>query len=128
MQKVEVSSEVEVRVQTMFVPEESNPEHDLYLFAYKVRIANRGTHSVQLLSRHWIITDAYGATEEVKGPGVVGEQPSIRPGESYEYSSACPLPTPTGSMHGTYLMVREDGTQFFAQIPQFYLVEPMSLN
>jgi ApaG protein len=128
MQKVEISPEVEVRVQTTFVPEESDTEQGMYLFAYKIRITNKGSQTVQLLSRHWIITDAYGHVEEVKGPGVVGEQPFIRPDGHFEYSSACPLPTPTGSMHGTYLMEREDGSQFFAQIPQFYLVEPMSLN
>ena len=128
MQKVEVSSEVEVFVQTAYVAEESRPEESQYLFAYKVSIANKGYQGVQLLSRHWIITDAYGQTEEVKGLGVVGEQPNIRPGDMFEYTSACPLSTPTGSMQGTYLMIRDDGSQFLAQIPQFYLVEPHHLN
>lgn len=95
---------------------------------YKVRITNIGTEGVQLVSRHWIITDANGHVEEVRGPGVVGYQPTLEPGESFEYTSGCPLKTPFGSMHGTYQMVTRGGDHFDAEIAPFALSEPHSIN
>lgn len=126
--RVAPSDEVEVTVRAAFLPEQSQPESAVYVFGYQIRITNRGPLDVQLVSRHWQITDGHGHVEEVRGLGVVGEQPELAPGASYEYSSFCPLPTPTGSMEGSYLMVRSDGSQFLAPIPQFYLIEPNSLN
>jgi len=94
---------------------------DEWVFQYTVRITNQGTDTVQLLSRYWIITDALEHVQEVKGPGVVGQQPVLAPGESFKYSSWCPLKTPTGTMRGTYQMVRTDGTQFDIEIAPFAL-------
>lgn len=111
-----------------FVAEESRPDHSYYFFSYKIRISNQGNQSVQLLSRHWIITDAFGRAEEVRGPGVVGLQPKIQPGQNFEYESACPLTTPTGSMKGTYTVVTEDGESVEISIPEFYLICPQSLH
>jgi ApaG protein len=93
-----------------------------------VRITNQGAETVQLVSRHWIITDGLGHTEEVTGPGVVGEQPVLAPGESFQYSSWCPLKTPTGSMHGTYQMARADGNQFDIEIAPFALKAKYAVN
>jgi len=93
---------IRVRVHSVYVPERSDPEQGHWFFAYRVDIANEGSESAQLVSRHWIITDANGHVEQVRGPGVVGEQPVLQPGESFQYTSACPLPTPVGTMHGTY--------------------------
>jgi ApaG protein len=118
---------VTVRVVSTYVPERSAPEHSHWFFIYHVVIANDGEETVQLVSRHWIITDANGQVEEVKGAGVVGEQPTLAPGESFEYTSACPLPTPFGTMHGTYQMVTADGG-FDAQIAPFSLAEPNAIN
>jgi ApaG protein len=119
---------VEVRVESRYVPEQSNPDRGGWLFAYTVRIANKGGQTVQLISRHWIITDANGETEEVRGPGVVGAQPVLKPGESFEYTSACPLGTAFGTMHGTYQMVTDGGEQFDAEIAAFSLSTPFGLN
>jgi ApaG protein len=119
---------VEVRVESRYVPEQSNPDRGGWLFAYTVRIANKGGQTVQLISRHWIITDANGETEEVRGPGVIGAQPVLRPGESFEYTSACPLGTAFGTMHGTYQMVTDSGEQFDAEIAAFSLSTPFGLN
>jgi ApaG protein len=119
---------VEVRVESRFVPEQSNPERGGWLFAYTVRISNHGRTTVQLISRHWVITDANGETEEVRGPGVVGAQPVLRPGETFEYTSACPLGTAFGTMHGTYQMVTDAGEQFDAEIAAFSLSTPYGLN
>jgi ApaG protein len=119
---------VRVTVRSRYVPEQSAPERDHWLFAYTVRITNEGDTTVQLVSRHWIITDAEGHVEEVRGPGVVGEQPTLAPGESFEYTSACPLGTPFGTMHGTYRMVTVDGDQFDAAIAPFTLAEPHTLH
>jgi ApaG protein len=93
-----------------------------------VRIRNQGEQSVQLMSRHWVITDANGDEQEVRGPGVVGAQPTLEPGEAFEYRSFCPLQTPVGTMHGSYQMVGEDGEQFDAQIAPFSLSEPMAFH
>ena len=96
---------IRVRVQSSYVPERSEPERNSWFFIYTVEIANQGSETAQLVSRHWIITDADGTVREVRGPGVVGEQPMLAPGESFTYTSACPLETPFGTMHGTYQMV-----------------------
>jgi ApaG protein len=98
------------------------------VFQYTVRITNQGTDTVQLLSRHWIITDAVDHIEEVQGPGVIGEKPVLAPGESFKYSSWCPLKTPVGMMHGTYQMVRMDGSQFDIEIAPFALKARYTVN
>jgi ApaG protein len=112
---------VRVDVESEFVPERSDPDQGTYFFAYHVRLTNEGDDTVRLVSRHWIITNAEGKTEEVRGPGVVGEQPTLEPGESFEYSSFCPLNTPIGTMHGTYQMVTKDGERFNVEIAPFTL-------
>ena len=109
-------------------PSAARPATRHYFFAYRIRISNVGEETVQLVSRHWIITDGDGRMEEVQGPGVVGEQPVLEPGESFEYSSCCPLPTPIGSMQGTYQMVTSGGSQFDAEIAPFSLAVPTALN
>ena len=111
-----------------YVADQSDPEREHYLFAYTIRITNTGTVAAQLISRHWFITDGELRVEEVRGLGVVGEQPLIRPGETYEYSSGCQLETPVGTMRGSYQMVAEDGTSFEAEIPQFTLSIPRVLH
>lgn len=118
------TQDIRVQVEPTYVREESNPGDSYYFFAYKVRIHNGSTRSVQLLSRHWIITDGFGQVEEVEGAGVVGVQPLLRPGESFEYSSFCPLVTPTGSMEGTYMMADEKGATWKITIPKFLLADP----
>jgi ApaG protein len=119
---------VRVRVESRYVPERSSPEQGYYFFAYRIRISNEGEEQVQLVSRRWTITDAHGRVEQVAGPGVVGEQPVLPPGQSFEYTSFCPLPTPIGSMHGTYQMVTANGVQFDAEIAPFSLAVPTALN
>jgi ApaG protein len=116
-----VTNGVRVEVLSRHSPENSRPNQDEWVFQYTVRITNQGSETVQLLSRHWIITDAVEHTEEVQGPGVIGEQPVLGPGESFKYSSWCPLKTPTGTMRGTYQMVRSDGSQFDVEIAPFAL-------
>jgi ApaG protein len=117
-----------VSVRPQFLPEHSNPEEPRYVFAYTVTIRNTGETTAQLLSRHWIITDGNNNVEHVRGDGVVGEQPVIRPGEAFEYTSGCPLGTPVGSMKGTYQCIAEDGTRFEAAIPEFVLSTPKTLH
>lgn len=117
-----------MRVESRYVPEQSDPGQGGWFFAYAVRIENSGDQTVQLLSRHWVITDGNGKIEEVRGPGVVGAQPVLRPGEAFEYTSACPLPTAFGTMHGSYQMVTEDGEKFEAEIAAFSLSTPYSIN
>jgi len=117
-----------VDVRSAYVPGRSSPDEDYYFFAYRVRITNTGTVPVKLLSRHWIITDGSGRVEEVKGPGVVGEQPLLTKGQSFEYTSACPLRTPVGAMHGTYQMLTAEGETFDAEIAPFTLADPTALN
>src|SRR5215470_17528572 len=107
-----VTESIRVEVMARHAPEHSGLREGEWVFEYTVRITNQGSDTVQLLSRHWVITDATETVEEVRGPGVVGQQPVLSPGEAFQYSSWCPLKTPTGSMRGTYQMVREDGTQF----------------
>lgn len=108
-------------VQPHYLPEQSAPDDEVYGFAYTVTITNTGDVAAQLISRHWIISDARGHTEEVKGLGVVGHQPLLKPGESFQYSSGSRLRTPTGTMHGSYFCVAEDGERFEAAIPMFVL-------
>ena len=119
---------INVNVNTAYLADQSDPSADRYVFAYTVTIANTGTVAAQLISRHWIITDAENVTQEVKGLGVVGEQPLLRPGESFEYTSGTAMATPVGTMHGTYQMVAEDGNKFDAEIPVFTLSMPRVLH
>jgi len=114
---------VVVRVTPTFLPEQSDPPQ-MWVWAYAVEIENRSDHTVQLVSRHWIITDALGRVEEVAGPGVVGEQPVLKPGAVHAYASGCPLPTTSGSMVGSYRMLVEGGDVFDAAIPAFSLDLP----
>jgi ApaG protein len=116
-----------VSVESRFSPDHSQPG-DTWFFLYTVTIANEGTEAVQLVSRHWIVSDGGGKVEEVRGLGVVGEQPVIEPGEAYEYTSGCPLKTPFGSMRGSYQMVSGSGTRFDAEIAEFQLREPGSIH
>ena len=119
---------IEVQVSARYVPERSEPKQGVWLFAYTVRIANHGDERVQLLSRHWIITDAHGRVHEVRGEGVVGEKPVLDPGEAFEYTSQCPLPTAFGTMEGTYQMTTASGESFEAAIARFGLAEPTAIN
>jgi ApaG protein len=119
---------IRIEVESKYLAERSSPRDEQYLFAYQVRISNVGTETAQLVSREWIITSAEGDEEHVKGPGVVGEQPVLAPGGSFEYTSYCPLKTAVGSMHGTYQMVTGDGETFDAQIAPFTLAVPNALN
>jgi len=116
-----VTESIRVEVMSKYSPENSRPTQDVWVFEYTVRITNQGKETVQLVSRHWIITDGLDHIEEVKGPGVVGEQPVLAPGESFKYSSWCPLKTPTGTMRGTYQMVRVGGSEFDIEIAPFAL-------
>ena len=116
-----VTRDIRVEVLSQYSAENSQPQQDVWVFQYTVRITNQGTDTVQLLSRHWIITDAVDHVEEVRGPGVVGAQPVLAPGESFKYSSWCPLKTPTGMMRGTYQMVSAGGKQFDIEIAPFAL-------
>jgi ApaG protein len=124
MSEEAVTRNIRVRVESEFAPERSNPPMNVWFFLYTIRISNEGRETVQLLSRHWIITDAMGATREVRGPGVIGKQPVLGPGESFEYTSGCDLPTPFGSMRGTYQMVNGEEQRFEIEIPAFTLAEP----
>jgi ApaG protein len=119
---------VTVTVRTEYLEAQSKPEEDRFLFAYFVTIKNTGSVPAQLISRHWVIQDGNGKIYEVKGLGVVGEQPYLAPGVTFEYQSGTPLPTPVGTMKGTYQMVAEDGTQFDAVIPEFVLSIPRTLH
>jgi len=119
---------IRVKVESEFVPDRSDPSNGEFFFAYTVKIENHGSEPVRLLSRHWIITDGMGKEQEVRGPGVVGKQPRLEPGEAFEYTSACPLTTQIGSMHGTYRMVTDGGESFDAKIAPFTLAIPGALN
>jgi len=119
---------IEVSPMPQFIPEQSDPENDRYIFAYTITIRNIGEVPAQLVSRHWIITDGNGKVQEVRGDGVVGEQPLLQPGESFQYTSGSSLTTPIGTMKGTYQMVAEDGTHFEAEIPEFVLATPRALH
>ncbi|MGY4397779.1 ApaG protein [Sphingomonas sp. UYAg733] len=113
-----------VRVSVSYLPEQSEPQRGRWFWAYHIRLENVGEQAVQLLTRHWIITDGRGARHSVEGEGVVGEQPLIAPGASFDYVSGCPLATPTGSMQGSYHMMAEDGSAFDVDIPKFTLLAP----
>ncbi len=117
-----------VEVESHYLAERSDPPNQLYFFVYHVKITNQGRTTVQLTNRHWIITDGMGNIEEVKGPGVVGEQPTLEAGDHFDYTSACPLKTPHGSMRGTYQMVLENGESFEAEIPSFELTAVHTLH
>lgn len=121
-------NQVEVTVQTEFLPEKSEPHENLYFYAYTITIHNAGAVACQLISRHWIITDATGHVEEVRGPGVVGQQPVLQPGQSHTYTSGCPLRTPVGSMQGSYQMINARGAHFVAEIPAFTLAQRYAIN
>jgi ApaG protein len=123
-----VTNDIRVEVLSRYSAENSRPLQDVWVFEYTVRITNQGQDTVQLLTRHWIITDALDHTEEVKGPGVVGETPVLAPGGSFKYSSWCPLKTSTGLMHGTYQMIRAGGEQFDIEIAPFALRAPYTVN
>jgi len=120
--------QIDVSVETRYLPEQSQPEQNRYAFAYSVTIRNNGTLPAQLLSRHWLITDGDGHTQEVRGPGVIGMQPLLGPGESHNYDSGTLLATRVGSMQGSYQMVAEDGHQFDAPIQPFRLAVPGALH
>lgn len=119
---------VRVSVQSEYAPEQSQPSKSQWFFLYTVTISNEGGETVQLLTRHWIIKDGTGHIEEVRGPGVVGKQPTLKPGESFEYTSGCPLSTPFGVMEGTYQMVTQSGERFDAKIAPFTLSEPYTVH
>jgi ApaG protein len=123
-----VTKNVRVQVESQFAPEHSQPQQSEWFFYYTVRITNEGGETVQLLSRHWIIKDATGHVEHVKGQGVVGEQPVLAPGETFRYTSGCPLRTSTGVMRGTYQMVTENGDHFDVEIAPFALHEPYTIH
>jgi ApaG protein len=123
-----VTQGIRVNVRSQYVADQSVPLAQRYVFAYTVRIANEGAEPAQLKTRHWIITDGAGKVEEVKGPGVIGQTPLLRPGEHFEYTSGCILQTPRGEMRGTYQMFRPDGSSFDATIAPFLLALPHSLN
>lgn len=119
---------ISVQVETTYVEDQSDPENDRYVFAYTVTIRNDGAVPAKLLTRHWIITDANGKTQEVRGEGVVGEQPHLKPDEGFQYTSGTVMDTPVGSMRGTYQMVADDGERFDAEIPMFTLSVPRILH
>ncbi|MGH8442591.1 MAG: Co2+/Mg2+ efflux protein ApaG [Nevskiaceae bacterium] len=120
---------VRVQVRPRFIPEQSDPDNGQWLFAYHITIRNDGGDTVQLISRHWVITDGEGKVEEVRGPGVVGYQPVLKPGEEFEYTSGCPLTTPVGTMHGEFnMIVAGSGEKFDAKIEPFRLAVPKALN
>jgi len=124
-----ITRRVRVIVTPQYLPEQSLPEANRWLFAYHVVIRNEGRHSVQLLNRHWVITNGEGAVDEVRGAGVIGQQPELEPGAEFHYSSGCPLDTPVGTMHGEYEMqVVETGEVFEARIAPFRLAVPTALN
>ena len=119
---------IEVTAVGYYLADQSEPDEDHYVFAYRITLRNTGTVSAQLVSRHWIITDGNGEQQEVRGLGVVGEHPDLAPGEHFEYTSGCALPTPVGSMRGSYQMVAADGERFEADIPEFVLTVPHVLH
>ena len=121
-----LTEDIRVRVQSHYLEDQSSPRDDRYVFAYTITISNEGMRTVQLRTRHWIITDGRGTVEEVRGDGVVGEQPRLGAGQSFQYTSGCVLTTPIGTMQGTYRMWRDDGSYFDAVIAPFSLASPAS--
>jgi ApaG protein len=120
--------EITVVARATYLPEQSDPARDQYVFGYTITITNSGNVTAQLISRHWLITDGEHRVQEVKGLGVVGKQPTLKPGESFEYTSGTSIPTPVGTMHGTYQMQGDDGHAFDAPIPSFTLSVPRTLH
>jgi ApaG protein len=120
--------DIAVKTRTVYIADQSDPANDRYVFAYTITITNSGSVAAQLLSRHWIITDAADKVQEVRGKGVVGEQPHLKPGESFEYTSGSAIATPVGTMRGSYQMIADDGTKFEAPIPEFTLSIPRVLH
>lgn len=125
---VALTEGIRVTVTSRYLPEQSNPLGRRYVWGYTVEITNESDEPAALSTRHWIITDAKGKVDEVKGPGVVGQTPALEPGETFRYSSGCILQTPRGTMHGSYRMEREDGREFDAEIAPFSLTMPVDLN
>ena len=125
---IQSSNQIAVDVETTYIEDQSAPEQNRYVFAYTITIRNEGNAAAKLLTRHWIINDANGNVQEVHGEGVVGEQPYLRPGESFRYTSGTVIETPVGSMEGSYQMLSEDGTPFDADIPAFTLSLPNTLH
>jgi ApaG protein len=123
-----VTRGIRVNVEAQYSPQHSQPTHGQWFFLYTVRIVNEGQETVQLVSRHWVISDATDHVEEVRGLGVVGQQPVLAPGESFEYTSGCPLTTPFGVMRGTYQMLTRAGERFETEIAPFYLQGPYSVH
>jgi len=128
MPQVDKKYEISISPQSQYLADQSDEPAGRFVFAYTITLRNTGSISAQLISRHWIITDANNQTQEVKGLGVVGEQPLLAPGESYQYTSGAAIATPVGTMRGTYQMVAEDGTRFDAPIPEFTLSIPRTLH
>lgn len=124
----DISDGIKVEVDTLYVESESDPDSDQYVFAYTITIQNVGDVAARLLTRHWVIRDANGKTQEVHGDGVVGEQPHLKPGEGFQYTSGTRLETSMGTMAGTYLMVTDDGNEFKAPIAEFLLSTPHTLH
>jgi len=125
---IPADAHIDVAVETQYIAEQSSPEDDRYIFAYTITISNTGKVAAKLLTRHWMINDANGNVQEVHGEGVVGEQPYLRPGESFKYTSGTVIETPVGSMAGSYQMVSDDGQAFDAEIPVFTLSLPNALH
>jgi ApaG protein len=128
MDSTTLTDSIRIEVQTAFLADQSDPPEDRYVFAYTITIRNQGKLPARLLTRHWLITDANGKIEEVRGDGVIGEQPRILPGELHRYSSGAVLDTPVGTMEGSYNMLSDDGISFEARIPRFRLAVPGILN
>jgi ApaG protein len=123
-----VTHGIRIEVRARYSPEHSDPQHNLWFFLYTVEMSNEGSETVQLASRHWVITDATGRVEEVRGPGVVGEHPVLEPGDAFEYTSGCPLPTPFGSMHGSYQFSTRKGKSLEVEIARFELRQSAGLH
>lgn len=120
--------QIEIDAVSQYLDSQSHPAHGRYVFAYTMRIRNTGDTAARLVARHWIITDAHGKVQEVRGEGVVGEKPRLSPGEAFSYTSAAMIETPVGTMRGEYRMVADDGESFDAEIPQFTLAIPRTLH
>ena len=116
-----ITRDIFITVRPVFLEEQSEPDRNHFVWAYRINILNQGEETVQLINRHWQITDKFGHLQEVKGPGVVGQQPILKPGASYDYTSGCPLGTPSGIMVGTYEMATQEGARFLVEIPAFSL-------
>jgi ApaG protein len=119
---------IQIQVETAYIQEQSIPEEDRYVFAYTITITNEGAIAARLLNRHWIITDSNNKVQEVRGEGVVGEQPNLTPGDTFQYTSAAMIETPVGCMQGSYQMIAENGVEFDAEIPAFNLSTPHTLH